>query len=75
MPSKKDKRESQVFTCPKCGAEIRVFNPTEGKFVTCRKCGTMSEIIKKRRKYDLIPLEESGESQDISDIEFSMDLD
>ncbi len=73
-PAKKE-RKSQVLTCPKCGAEVKVSNPTEGKFVTCRKCGALSEIIKKRRKYDLIPLEESGEAQDISDIEFSMDLD
>ena len=68
-------KEKVVLTCPVCGAEIKVTNPREGKFVTCRKCGSLCEIIKKRRKYDLIPLEEGGEAQDISDIEFDINID
>jgi len=63
------------FKCPSCNNEISVRNAKEGNFVTCRKCGTMCEIIKKRKKLDLIPLENAEGTEDLSDLEVEWDFD
>ncbi|GEM_PF-6786106 len=65
----------ETLKCPKCGAEVNIRNPSEGKIVTCKKCGTLCEVIKKRRKFDLIPIESEEGGQDISDMEFEINLD
>jgi len=65
---------SKEFKCPSCGNELKVRKPEEGKLVTCKKCGTMCEIIKKRRKLDLIPLDNAEGTEDLSDLEVEWDF-